>query len=120
MFLLDKGVMVVGMKTKKTRRHWSHRIAATGACGGALRWARRQPTFAVAWERCEYPGWLAYCLAGYRPRSNLYWRLVGMPAGEKSSSAESRIDKARCGWIRANYKRPKLPAVGTPDWVKRA
>jgi hypothetical protein len=101
------------------KRHWSHKLAVAGACGSALRWARRQPSFAVAWEKCTYPGWLAYCLAGYKPNGDLYWKLVGGSDASDDDlpvTAETREDKARCEWIRENYKRPALPTRLTSWW----
>src|SRR3990172_987223 len=50
-------------------RHWSDRLVALNACPKAVKWARRQPSYAVAWARCHRADWMLW-LAG---------RLAGPP-----------------------------------------
>jgi hypothetical protein len=107
-------------------KHWSEELERYGPCLSALKWARRQPSYVVAWKKCQIPAWLAFCLNGFSPEvSELYDGLVVGPDGpnpiqlENSHSpvavGESQRSKKRCDWIRANHKRPALRKLKDSD-----
>ena len=55
------------LAAKRRKPHWSRQLAQLNACVDAVRWAKRQPSYAVAWKRCPKAGWLAWLLAGVVP-----------------------------------------------------
>jgi hypothetical protein len=103
-------------KTKRRTKHWSGRLVEYNPCQRAFEWARRQPSYAVAWEKCQYPAWLAFCLNGFSymsSESGLYEELVVGPEGPSPIAAgEKQRSKKRCDWIRASHKRPALRKKG--------
>jgi hypothetical protein len=45
------------------KKHWSHELRAMGACEEALKWARKQPSFAAAWRKCEKGDWMLWLVS---------------------------------------------------------
>jgi len=43
--------------------HWSDQLTELDACGGAVKWAREQPSYAQAWRICHRGDWLLWLAA---------------------------------------------------------
>ena len=52
------------------RKHWSDRLPLS-ACEAAVEWAKRQPSLAVAWERCGRGDWMLWLLARHSAERGL-------------------------------------------------
>mgnify|MGYP001424608233 CR=1 FL=1 len=55
--------------------HWSETLVARGACSDAVEWARTQPDFETAWNKCKRGDWMIWLLQAidktYTPRLRL-------------------------------------------------
>jgi len=40
--------------------HWSNDLVKIGACSEAVNWAKDQPNYDVAWNKCEKPEWILW------------------------------------------------------------
>ena len=89
--------------------HWSDALTRMSACGDAVEWAQTQPSYAVAWRRCQRPDWLLW-LAGQRCRTLTQRRAIVLaacdcaetalryvPAGELRPAEAIRVARA---WVR--------------------
>lgn len=43
--------------------HWSDKLVKLGACDESVAWAKKQPSYSLAWRKCHRPEWL-FWLAG--------------------------------------------------------
>jgi hypothetical protein len=88
--------------------HWSDVLTRMSACDGAVEWARTQPSYAVAWRRCQRPDWLLW-LAGRCSRTLTQRRAIVLaacdcaetalrfvPAGEVRPAEAIRVARAWC------------------------
>ena len=88
--------------------HWSDALTRMSACDGAVAWARTQPSYAVAWRRCQRPDWLLW-LAGRCCHTLTQRRAIVLsacdcaetalryvPAGELRPAEAIRVARAWC------------------------
>ena len=61
------------MSTKHTPAHWTDELVEMAACSEAVRWARTQPSFAVAWRTCERGDWMLWLAVQMGVRRELVW-----------------------------------------------
>ena len=52
-------------------KHWSEKLVSINACSDAVKWARKQPSAAVAWKTCKRGDWMLW-LIGKLHRSEPY------------------------------------------------
>ena len=91
-----------------TPPHWSDVLTRMSACNDAVEWARTQPSYAVAWRRCQRPDWLLW-LAGRCCHTLTQRRAIVLsacdcaetalrfvPAGEVRPAEAIRVARAWC------------------------
>jgi hypothetical protein len=46
-----------------SKKHWTEKLAQYEPCDHGLRWAKEQPSLAVAWQKCRRGDWMLWLLS---------------------------------------------------------
>lgn len=92
----------------RARPHWSRALIPLGACAAGLRWARRQPSYAVAWRECRVPVYLLWLVNTVSHEDHDAAADAWRHADEPSYFGPIHVSVRACHAIRAAVKRPGL------------
>lgn len=94
-----------------TKIHWSRKLIRLGACEEAVEYSKAQPSFAVAWKKCERGDWMLW--------------LAGRCSGSPKSASRKRLVLAACACARLALKhvrkgdeRPRIAIETAEKWAR--
>lgn len=115
-------------KVAKRKPHWSAVLREMGACGPAIRFARRFKALDSAWVACGKPWWIAWLVNNVR-RVHAYpggkttwfdWKARTRSVDRDAYESQEGFDAARAAALRMKFKVPKLPTITKARaWARR-
>ena len=104
--MADETMTTPKKTTTRKRPHWSAALVKLEACSKAVAWAKKQPTYAKAWEACTNPDWILW----------LYERTLGKRSTKPMVLAACDIAETVLKHVTPGEDRPRKAIEVTRAW----